>query len=272
MRKPDVAAADVARLPITIISLPCSAERRLAASRALGAVGLQFRFFDAIDGLGDGGAHFVGSDAKAFVRHTGREPTAGEHGCYASHLAVWRECVSSATPMIIMEDDFRLLRQFPSAVAVAARHIERLGFLRLQTERAGRKIACGRLDGFRLWRYTKAPQGAMCYAISPRVATALIAQSDVFRMPVDVLIKRFWEHGQPLYGLTPYVAAESVLSWETTIAGRRKRAKSLSERVDRCFSRLSAMWSRHRYNVARWRLRRRASALPAGQSTLNPRR
>jgi len=67
--------------------------------------------------------------------------------------------------------------------------------------------------------------------------------------PVDVFIKKFWEHGQPIYGLTPYTVTESRLSRKTCIPDRDKACKDLKVRSARFLRKCS--WEVQRVRASR---------------------
>ena len=209
---------------LSVISLSDAHARREHAAAQLDAAGIEFDFLDAVRGediLAD--ESFRSYDATRFFLNTGRLPSNGELGCFASHRLLWRRCVEIDEPVLVLEDDVELHGDFRAAVEEVARHIGEYGFIRLQEEyRASRfpVVRCGR---FTLSRYRKASYGTACYAISPAVARSFIARSGCFRAPVDLFIKNFWEHGQPLYALTPYTASLSGLSRLSAMHGRRKR-------------------------------------------------
>lgn len=236
-----------AGLEVRVISLPHSHDRRAHASRLLDDLGVPFRFFDAIHG--DDGAQFAARDDARFLSITGRLPVAGEYGCYASHLALWRECAATGRAMVVMEDDIRPLAGFVEALDVAGRIIDRVGYLRLEVERRARRRRVGSLGGFEIWRYTKASQGALCYVLSPVAAARLAAASAMFAMPVDVMIRRFWQHRQVLFGLTPYVATGHEVGHASTIGTRRKAARSLAERAARTVERARGLAARTAFNL-----------------------
>ena len=246
-------------MKIFVISLATSCARRNSAASQLHKLGLEFEFFPAIHGRHVLDSYFDGYDEERFLRNTGRKVCAGEIGCYASHLALWRKCIELDEPVVIMEDDFLLLEGFPESLRQLGSNIGQYGYIRLQAEKCARKNKEKECGSFVLWRYTKAPHGAMCYGISPSVATAFIEQSNTLTAPVDVDVKKFWNHRQPIYGLTPYVVSESDLSWSTDIKGRQKLKKPLRMRFLRIITKCDWYFSRLRFNLLQHRLNRRRS-------------
>lgn len=224
-------------------------ERRAHVERAMAQAGAPYQFFSAI--VGDDGAQFAGRDDARFLSLTGRLPLAGEYGCYASHMALWQECAARGISMIIAEDDIDPQPRFAYAAALALDLADRCGFVRLESETRARKSRIARIGSFEVWQYTKASQGALCYAISPSVARNFLRASALFSMPVDVFIRRYWDHGQPLFGLTPYVATRNAVGASSTIGTRRKAARSLPEHGSRFVARVSDTISRQAFNLRR---------------------
>ncbi len=237
-------------MKLYVISLPGASERRERASLQLANAGLSFELFDALSGqqaLARG--LFECCDDDEWLLNTGREVTPAEIGCFASHRSLWQKCIELGEPIIIMEDDFRLLPGFAGAVAQVVGMIEHYGFIRFQDESRARKQRIGLFGDYTLWRYTKAPHSAMCNAITPQVARRFVEMTRVACEPVDVFIKKFWEHGQPIYGLTPYTVTESRLSQQTFIPDRRKARKNLTIASTRLLRKCS--WEVQRVRASR---------------------
>ncbi len=251
-------------MKLFVISLPEARERRERAAAQLADAGLAFEFFDALRGeQAMAERYFEGCDADEWVLNTGRRVTPAEIGCFASHRAVWQKCAELGEPLMIMEDDFKLLPEFAGAVQEVARHIDEFGFIRLQDETRARKERVGECGDYTLWRYTKVPHSCMCNSITPEVAHRFVAMTRVAREPVDVFIKKFWEHGQPIYGLTPYTVTESRLSRKTFIPHREKAHKSLKVASTRFLRKCS--WEMRRIRASRENARGEApGSLSAG--------
>ncbi|MDH3588455.1 MAG: glycosyltransferase family 25 protein, partial [Gammaproteobacteria bacterium] len=219
-------------MKIYVISLANAVARRAQTRQQLEDHDLEFEFLDALDGI-DGSQLFDRIDSHAHLVHTGRLPTPGEIGCYASHLKAWHGCIADSHPVCVLEDDCQLQSFFAAALAAASKLIEQYGFIRLQTESRGRKYPVRDAGRFQLHRYTKMPHSTLAYVISPRVARRFIDCSKVMSESADVFVKQFWVHDQPLYGLTPYAATEGPLSNTPHISGRKRTPKSLLTRIIR---------------------------------------
>lgn len=236
------------RMQIHVITLPDAVARQRQATSQLADAGLEFLLFPAVVGQEAVKASAGKVQEHKFLLTTGRQITPGEIGCFSSHRQLWELCVQVGEPVLVMEDDFQLSADFPAALALLEQKIADYGFIRLQTERRANKKLVETHDRFKLWRYTKAPNSAMCYGLSPAAAARLLAHADSITAPVDVYMKRFWEHGQEMYGITPYTVTESELSSASQIAGRSKAKKGLATRLHRTYGRLCDLVARAYYN------------------------
>lgn len=235
---------------IFVISLPDARARRERASRQLGEVGLNFEFFDAMRGeqvMADG--YFDHCDEEEWLLNTGHPMSLGEVGCFASHRSMWQKCVDLGESLMIMEDDFQLLAGFAAAVEQVAQNISECGFIRLQSETRAKRQRVAAKGDFTLWRYTKVPHSCMCNSMTPEVAQSLVEQTRSIYEPVDVFIKKFWAHRQPIYGLTPYTVTESTLSQETYILHREKVPKGIGRSTRRFLRKCG--WEIERIRAAR---------------------
>lgn len=237
-------------MKVFVISLPKSHDRRASASALLGAAGVDFSFFDGLPGDVAPEAYFERYDEREYLINCGRPPTKGEIGCYASHRALWQQCVDSNEPIVIMEDDFTLAGQFARALGLAKEIIHEYGFLRFQLERRAKKRLVKEYGEFSVYQYTKVPHSMMCYVLHPRVAARLLERSRVLDAPVDVMVKKNWEYGCRLYGLTPYVVWDNECGYASTIGGREKYSKPLLLDIQRALRKIGWLWSAYKFNCS----------------------
>jgi glycosyl transferase family 25 len=238
---------------VYVINLESSVERRVTLGQRLAALGVEHDIFRAIDGR-TGAAAFESCDLRQYQLNTGRTPSDGEVGCYASHLRLWQRCAETDEPLVVMEDDAEPLPTFAAALEVARGLIARYGFMRFEYDGPGhpaRTRAVETVGAFTAHYFVKYPYGAMCYAVSPPVARAFVAASRELRAPVDQFIKRCWEHGQPLYGLLPYSVREGPLAAASTIRARTKEALPPGLRARRMLHKISTRFQRIAFNQ-RW--------------------
>lgn len=211
---------------VFVISLEGHSQRRDRARAELDAAGVPFEFFDGLtaDAAIERGT-FERIDVDEFLINTGRRETPGEIGCFASHRELWKVAARLGEPIMIMEDDFALDAHFVDAVAYARDVIDSVGYLRLQRSSRARRRKIASRGPLDLSIYTKPPHCMMCYCLSPRVARRFVEHTRIFDAPVDVFVKRYWDHGQPLYAITPYPVSASPLHDQTTITGRSRQQK-----------------------------------------------
>lgn len=235
---------------VYVINLPRDETRRKAAERQLQEAGVSYQMFPAIDGPSARLLFEDHYDSFSCVLNTGRTMTDGEFGCFASHRELWQIAAATNEAILVLEDDFTLQHGFSEALAEVEANIEEFGFIRLQTDLRAHKRRvkdCGR---FRLSRFTKAPHATLCYAISPAAARRFIEKTRIIDAPVDVFIKKFWIHEQPLFALTPYTVVTSELALQSTIAGRVKDRKPVRVAVLRFMTKCDWYVRRFSYNLS----------------------
>lgn len=240
-------------MQVRVISLEGSSERRAAMAARLAAVGVDYELFRAVEGRA-GYECFEACDVRQYLLNTGRTPSDGEVGCYASHVRLWAACAAADEPFVIMEDDAAPLPTFAAALDASSRLIHRYGFIRLEYDGPSHPARTREVEpagAFAVHYFVKSPYGAMCYALSPAVARAFIASSRVLRAPVDQFIKRCWEHRQPLYGLLPYSVEGGLLASSSTIRTRTKESLATGLRARRLLHKLHTGFERAVFN-RRW--------------------
>ncbi len=235
-------------MQIFVINLSSDIGRRENAKKQLDKNHLQFAFFKALTAEHGFSDYFSAYDEHQYILNTGRKATKGEIGCYASHLALWKTCVDLNKPIMIMEDDFLLKENFVDACCESEKLIPDYGFIRLQSERIGKGVLVKNSGEFSLLYYTKMPHCLMCYAISPAVAKVFISASDTLTAPVDVMIKKTWEHKQRLYGLSPYTVVTDNISTVSNIPGRVKHKKSFKMQLLRLGTKIKWAIKRRLFN------------------------
>lgn len=231
-----------------VISLKESQARREKVDSQLRSAHIEYEFFDGIRVHNGIDGYFESYDEKQYLIDCGRVATVGEIGCYASHLAMWKKCVELNEPVMIMEDDFCIEDSFSSAIQVVENLISDYGYIRLQTEFRARKIKVKDVSGFTLYYYTKMPHSLMCYVVNPAVAQRLIDNSINLTAPVDVVIKKIWEHKIPMFGLAPYSVRDCGEENISTIKGRVSAKKSMGIKLLRFLAKVSWLIKRPIYN------------------------
>lgn len=194
-------------MDVRVISLTRSTDRRAAIARNLGAVGVAFQFFDALDGTPGKGDE---PDHEGLKKLSGRQLAFGEVGCYRSHLALWRLCAASGRPMVVFEDDVEVKADLADIIAWLPDQLARYGYIRLAAHHGVRSRDLGDAPGGRrLVRLSKGPFGVYGYALSPAGAQRLVDGCSRIVRSIDEAVDRFWSHGVLPYAVIPYPAWES---------------------------------------------------------------
>lgn len=161
---------------------------------------------------------------------------AGEIGCYASHLAAWKELVESGDEaMAVFEDDILVDPDLPAVLEALSRDPSGWDVVKLmgrQVEKlAGSRALTGRR---RMVRYRRVPSLTGAYVISARGAMKLLAGRRPFGRPVDVDMRHWWECNLCVRGVHPYPVRSAPSSQVSTI-GDREVAKRLPQRLKRLY-------------------------------------
>lgn len=188
---------------IHVISLLRSQDRRDNVSRHMAERQLDFTFFDAVDGRIGKPALANDYDYKKRLWLTsGKMPSSGEVGCYASHYSLWLKCIALGYPIVVCEDDIELNQNASVIVEKALEKAEKYGFVRLEAfEHKGEHTKIEQEEEFTLSLMEDNYGGLRAYAISPNAAQCLIKHR--WCLPVDCFVGATYIHGQYSYQLSP---------------------------------------------------------------------
>ena len=221
---------------IFVISLRTASVRRAEAAEQMAKYGVQFEFFDAVEGAVDHTDWFKGIDHHLFQINTLRhDPTPGEIGCYASHISLWKWAISHDQPIVILEDDFQLEPGFAEIISDLEPLVNEFGFIRLQSMRGPRALLkrlrpaaheVRRCNGMTVHYLSDPPLYTLAYAVSPKAARELARVSRILFAPVDKFLQQTWIHGNPIYGLCPAVVSMSPQTKISTIGDRTRKNKN----------------------------------------------
>ncbi|MBF4434721.1 MULTISPECIES: glycosyltransferase family 25 protein [unclassified Vibrio] len=215
-------------MKIFVISLKRSPERRDNIKRQFDTLGLEFEFFDAIDGRSDpSNALFSNYNyAKRLWLTSGRMPSKGELGCYASHYLLWKACVELNESILVIEDDAALNDSLASFLSMIEEKVQVYGFLRLEPETDKCQLVTQEDNGmYQIAFMTNNFGGTRSYAIAPTAASKLLLGSKRWCMPVDNYIGSLYIHHMPSYLFKPFVV-ENPETFGTTIQlGEEAKAK-----------------------------------------------
>jgi len=212
-------------LPVFVISLESESARRNMIAAHLAERGLDFSFFNAVDGRAMDVLAHPDYDSTRRRRAHGRDLKPGELGCLLSHRAVYQHIVDQGLPFaLILEDDARLASETQSVLeALLAKNIP-FDLIRLLgspkvARKTHRKIL--KLYGdFWLVRLLTTPGGAHATLVSQEGARKLLKHLARFAFPIDTILGRTWETGLNVYSVQPGLAVQD-LSFESSIGEDR---------------------------------------------------
>ena len=235
-------------IDIHVINLASASDRRFSCIAQLEGLGLPYKIFEAI-GSSSPLDHFSGVDMRMFRLMTRRDKlNMNEVACYASHKMLWKKCLDKGKPIIILEDDFRLLDGFMNIYNSVCHWIDKLDFIRMESlDKTGSSLSIGKKkifinkdsQGSSFYHLRSVPLCLLAYAISPLAAERLINASETYQMPSDKFLQQYQIHNQPIYGIEPTRVVTSDEAEQSTIGNRKKKTWNIFLLLHRMFVKAS---------------------------------
>ena len=197
-------------LKTRVISLPHCVDRREQTRQQLDGIGIEFTFFDAVDGTQ---ANFPLADKRndaLSIKRFGFTLSDTELACYASHYLLWQECITENQTLLVLEDNAQLQSNFRQVYSHLPYLAEQYAFLKLSCIFESRHRAVAQVaHNLNVVRYFGTLYGTSCYLLTPSAARIFIARSKHFTQAVDNFMERPWLGGVPCYALLPWPAVRS---------------------------------------------------------------
>ena len=197
---------------IFVVSLASATERRAAFAERAQHTSLRWSFFDACTAIAEG----MEIDNAAVRRNKGRDLTAGEIGCYASHFSIWREILRTGIRQaIVLEDDTVVDWAYLERLATTDLAGEGIDYLRLYAKRPTyqRVVRSDFLQHSRtVVELIGLAFGTQGYAITQEGARRFAEHCRIVRRPVDDEMDRSWAHGMPNLALYPAPILEAAIA------------------------------------------------------------
>ena len=210
-------------MKVFVISLTRSTERRAAIVERMTQAGVNFEFFDAVDGQEKGFLYSDRADPEMTFKRKGYHLQPGEVACYASHYLLWNKCVDLDQPIVILEDNIGIVDEFGLLLTQVERQTEKYGYIKLSAMREAKRFRpLERInDNFYLGVFSRGTTGASGYLVSPSAARSFTMHSQKFIVPCDDFMEQRWVHGIQALNISPSPCwRESVTS---TIGTDRKQ-------------------------------------------------
>ena len=218
---------------VFVLSLKNS-PRRKSVDEILTNGGIEFEFFDAVDGKKEFNPLFENyKQQKRFVRK-GYDLLPGEKGCFASHYLLWKKCVELGTPIVVLEDDIEILPSFKHCVSTLLPVCNQFGLIRLHNSGTSVNESPAHryhVSDLHINDFTKPCLGTQGYIISPEAAKKLMDNAFPFYEAVDDFIDNEWRHRAGVYSLEKHCVTHLV-GVESDIGDRKKHLSVYQEKYD----------------------------------------
>lgn len=238
-------------MKVYVVNLATSTERMQSMHRQLTELGLPYERVEAVWGRAlsaDALSALYSADdnRKQFYRPL----SAGEIGCYASHLQLWQRMVDQAVPMaLVLEDDMALDPRTPALLQALRASPNDWDMVKLiGMRRAEVAKSWPLMEGFSLVDCKRLPSLTGAYVIRGSGATKLARQAAPFSRPIDVELRHCWEFDLRILAVDPYPAHDSELAQQTTIGFSRKLSAAERMRKWRYQWRYSLQNAWHRWH------------------------
>ena len=148
--------------------------------------------------------------------------TAGEIGCYASHLAIQEIVAAGDAPALVIEDDLEIGATLPLLLDRLAALPDDWDIVRLSNPAKAAAEPVVSLAGVgEVVRYWRVPNNTGAYLIRPAGARKFLSLAAPRRRAIDEDLRRPWEHGLITYGVLPPPVTANVLP-ASSIGGARE--------------------------------------------------
>ncbi|GAL14653.1 glycosyltransferase [Vibrio astriarenae] len=183
-------------MKIIVISLERALERRKSITKQLDQLAIDYQIFDAIDAKVSNHLHCDKRRDGATINRFGYKLVAGEIACYASHYEVWRLCCEINEPVIVIEDNVKILPQFKNSLNLLENAAADHDYIKLFAYFPRKDIMVEKLsDEIALYRSNKRFSGAQGYLLTPHAAMRFInASKNGFYEAVDDFMEKPYKH------------------------------------------------------------------------------
>lgn len=242
-------------LKIFVISLLRSPERRARISSQLNQLNIEFEFFDAIDG--SKGDHTLWTNYNYIKRKwliSGKQPSRGELGCFASHYLLWRRCIELNEPLLLIEDDSFIKPNFAEHLASIDHELKKFPFLRLESETGLCSITPIKKNShYSIGFMSDNTGGTRSYAIAPTAAIKLLEGANRWCMPVDNYIGTAYLHKVSSYIYQPAVILDTNEFGTTIQLGNEGKAPKYIKLSRELYKGYQKLRMRTYNSLIRWR-------------------
>jgi len=241
-------------IPIYVIALESSQDRRQNMTKRLDDMGLKFTFIDAVLGKTIPSAEQARLISAKRQDYLATPMSEGALGCLLSHRKAWQMLLDSKADMaLVLEDDAMLSPDTPMILDRIKRLKGRFDIISLERRLSRPLVDIAQLsEAHRLTHTQFNNSGATGYVITKKAAQRLLDLSIPAIYEVDTLMNRWWEHGMPFLIVQPALVQEDDL--DSTIGYPSEKptwpGDRLSHEIKRRFNRfLDSMTKRRSFGA-----------------------
>ena len=197
-------------LPIFVIALKNSTDRRQHMTDRLTALGLKFTFIDAVVGKeipDPEKARLISKKRQDFLTTPLSD---GALGCLMSHRIIWQKMQDEKIETaLVLEDDAIISPDILDILPRLKKLEGRFDLINLHDRKDKLLVDIAQIsDQYRLSTTRYNAIGTVSYVISRNAAQTLLEESFPVIFEVDVLINRWWDHGLQTLVVKPVVVRE----------------------------------------------------------------
>jgi len=198
-------------IPVFVISLTRSQDRRAMVMKQMEHLGIGFEFFNAVDGRALTAVDLGKVDFSLAREYCGHDLSRAEVGCALSHIRLYELIVAQGIERcVILEDDVYLHMHFKAIIETIVT-CNQADIVFLHHGKAKRWPLLRQLpEGYRLARYMTPSKhskrgvlSAAGYILTLTGAEKLLAKAYPLRMPADYLTGRLQLNGLTASGVEP---------------------------------------------------------------------
>lgn len=195
-----------AGVTVLVLTLPQAKDRQARISQLLDQAGIPFEFYMGVDGRTDENPIDGIYDRELRLRRKGSLLSPGQLGCYGSHFNIWKKCLETQRPCIVLEDDVTidavLFKDFLNNLSDLP---PEAGFIRLfeGEKKTAKKQIYSQHHNFELLRYIDGPMSTMGYYLTPAAAKKFVDCADPVFLNVDIYMDRYWANDVLCIGIKP---------------------------------------------------------------------
>ena len=240
-------------LPIYVINLDRSPDRRDRMAKRLSVLGLSPTFVTGVDGKTLDVSSIPNYDRAGRLARVGKDIRPNEFGCYMSHVSAIRRIVDEGHEAgVIMEDDLFIDDPFPELLERTLQARAHFDMVRFATgAKSPKHRVLMQLDNtHNLVRFNNTVSGLLCYMLTADGARKALKFCERILYPVDVALNRSWDNGINQLGVFPFPVRHD---WDTpsTIGDARFDAPPKEPGLRGAWLGLYRFWNRQSDSIAK---------------------